>query len=158
MKQFQEDYDTIIELAKFKVHTIFIFMGYHCDQESLLLRCNIFESVKTALTKKNIMRQVKPECLGGEDGEPVAENEEENESDAEGSEVTNGGNLESNLKNLNARDLLLLLLIRIQVEVDLKGARTSGSRTAAGRGRGRGKAAEAEKKETGRGTGSKRKS
>lgn len=60
MKQFQEDY-AIIELAKFKVHTIFIFMGYHCDKESLLLRCNIFESVKTALTKKNIMRQVKPE-------------------------------------------------------------------------------------------------
>ncbi|KAG2297411.1 hypothetical protein Bca52824_044080 [Brassica carinata] len=71
--------------------------------------------------KKRIAAMLEPtvESLSGEDGEPVAENEEENESDAEDS--------------------------GIQVDMDLKGAGTSGSRKAAGRGRGRGKAAEAEK-------------
>ncbi|KAF2583368.1 hypothetical protein F2Q68_00000742 [Brassica cretica] len=60
--------------------------------------------------KKRIAAMLEPtvESLSGEDGEPVAENEEENESDAEDS--------------------------GIQVQVDLKGAGTSGSRKAAGRG------------------------
>ncbi|KAF2611446.1 hypothetical protein F2Q70_00007724 [Brassica cretica] len=69
----------------------------------------LFYKLKKA-PKKRIAAMLEPtvESLSGEDGEPVAENEEENESDAEDS--------------------------GIQVQVDLKGAGTSGSRKAAGRG------------------------
>ncbi|KAF3512457.1 hypothetical protein F2Q69_00000909 [Brassica cretica] len=73
----QEDYDTIMELAKFKG------------------RANPLEGVPPALPgvkkapKKRIAAMLEPtvESLSGEDGEPVAENEEENESDAEDSDA-----------------------------------------------------------------------
>jgi replication factor C subunit 1 len=43
----QEDFDTILELGKFKVYTISFFMGYHChsyDNESSLMYCKLYKS------------------------------------------------------------------------------------------------------------------
>ncbi|XP_009126518.1 replication factor C subunit 1 [Brassica rapa] len=165
----QEDYDTIMELAKFKgranplegvapaVKTALTKKYKETSKTRMVRAADMVQlpGLKKA-PKKRIAAMLEPnvESLGGEDGVPLAENEEENESDAEDSEeATNGEKLESNLKSLNARG--------IQVEVDLKGAGSSGgTRKAAGRGRGRGKAADAsaaEKKATGRGAGAKRK-
>ncbi|CAH8362335.1 unnamed protein product [Eruca vesicaria subsp. sativa] len=164
----QEDYDTIMELAKFKgranplegvppaVKTALTKKYKETSKTRMVRAADMVQlpGVKKA-PKKRIAAMLEPnvESLRDEDGEPLAENEEENESDAEDSEeATNGENLESNLKNLNARG--------IQVEVDLKGAgSSSGTRKTAGKGRGRGKAADApaEKKATGRGAGAKRK-
>ncbi|KAF8044668.1 hypothetical protein N665_7291s0002 [Sinapis alba] len=158
----QEDYDTIIELAKFKgranplegvppaVKTALTKKYNETSKTRMVRAADMVQlpGVKKA-PKKRIAAMLEPtvESLRGEDGEVLAENEEVNESDAEDSEATNGEKLDSNLKDLNARG--------IQVEVDLKRAGSSGSRKAAGRGRGRGKAAEAEKKATGRGAGAK---
>ncbi|KAF2589378.1 hypothetical protein F2Q70_00041533 [Brassica cretica] len=177
----QEDYDTIMELAKFKgranplegvppaVKTALTKKYKEMNKTRMVRAADMVQlpGLKKA-PKKRIAAMLEPnvESLGDEDGVPLAENEEENESDAEDSgnllgltnymkgyysvlvliipeEATNGEKLESNLKQLNARG--------IQVEVDLKGA---------GKGRGRGKAADAsaaEKKATGRGAGAKRK-
>ncbi|CAN8300957.1 unnamed protein product [Cochlearia groenlandica] len=164
----QDDYDTIIELAKFKGHANPLEGVPPAVKTSLTRKYN--ETSKTRMVraadmvqlpgvkkapKKRIAAMIEPtvESSRDEDGELLAENEEENESDAEDSEeATNGEKLESNLKNLNARG--------IQVEVDLKGAGSSGSRKATGKGRGKGKATDAasiEKKATGRGAGAKRK-
>uniref|UniRef100_A0A0D3DWL5 Replication factor C subunit 1 n=1 Tax=Brassica oleracea var. oleracea TaxID=109376 RepID=A0A0D3DWL5_BRAOL len=164
----QEDYDTIMELAKFKgranplegvppaVKTALTKKYKETNKTRMVRAADMVQlpGLKKA-PKKRIAAMLEPnvESLGDEDGVPLAENEEENESDAEDSEeATNGEKLESNLKQLNARG--------IQVEVDLKGAGSSGSRKAAAKGRGRGKAADAsaaEKKATGRGAGAKRK-
>lgn len=164
----QEDYDTIMELAKFKgranplegvapaVKTALTKKYKETSKTRMVRAADMVQlpGLKKA-PKKRIAAMLEPnvESLRDEDGEPFAENEEENESDAEDSEeATNGEKLESNLKSLNARG--------IQVEVDLKGAGSSGTRKAAGKGRGRGKAADApaaEKKATGRGAGAKRK-
>jgi replication factor C subunit 1 len=57
--------------------------------------------------KKRIAAMLEPtvDSLRDEDGEPLADNEEGNGSDAEedSEEATDGEKLESNLKNLNAR-------------------------------------------------------
>ncbi|KAJ0261308.1 Replication factor C subunit 1 [Hirschfeldia incana] len=141
----QEDYDTIMELAKFKgranplegvppaVKTALTKKYNETSKTRMVRAADMVQlpGVKKA-PKKRIAAMLEPtvESLRGEDGEPLAENEEENESDAEDSEeATNGEKLESNLKSLNARG--------IQVEVDLKGAGISGSRKAVGRGRGK---------------------
>ncbi|CDY59005.1 BnaC08g49560D [Brassica napus] len=160
----QEDYDTIMELAKFKgranplegvppaVKTALTKKYKETNKTRMVRAADMVQlpGLKKA-PKKRIAAMLEPnvESLGDEDGVPLAENEEENESDAEDSEeATNGEKLESNLKQLNARG--------IQVEVDLKGAGSSGTRKAAGKGRGRGKAADASAA-TGRGAGAKRK-
>uniref|UniRef100_A0A1J3GNA7 Replication factor C subunit 1 n=1 Tax=Noccaea caerulescens TaxID=107243 RepID=A0A1J3GNA7_NOCCA len=163
----QEDFDTIMELAKFKGRANPLEGVPPAVKAALTKKYN--ETSKTRMVRaadmvqlpglkkaprKRIAAMLEPtvESLRDEDGEPLAENEEENESDAEDSEeATNGEKLELNLKNLNAKG--------IQVEVDLKGAGSSGSRKAASKGRGRGKAADAstEKKAAGRGAGAKRK-
>nr|BAJ33988.1 unnamed protein product [Eutrema halophilum] len=162
----QEDFDTIMELAKFKGRANPLEGVPPAVKSALTKKYN--ETNKTRMVraadmvqlpgmkkapKKRIAAMLEPsvESLKDEDGELLAENEEENESDAEDSEeATDGEKLESNLKNLNARG--------IQVEVDVKGAGSSGLRKAAGKGRGRGKAADAsEKKAAGRGSGAKRK-
>ncbi|KAL1204243.1 Replication factor C subunit 1 [Cardamine amara subsp. amara] len=164
----QEDFDTIMELAKFKGHENPLEGVPPAVKAALTKKYNETNKTRMVRTadmvqlpgvkkapKKRIAAMLEPtgDSLRDEDGEPLAGNEEENASDAEedSEEATDGEKLESNLKNLNARG--------IQVEVDLKGAGSSGSRKAAGKGRGRGKAAEApaEKKATGRGSGAKRK-
>lgn len=43
----QEDFDTIMELGKFKVYTNSFFVGYHChscDNESSLMYCKLYKS------------------------------------------------------------------------------------------------------------------
>ncbi|XP_056852009.1 replication factor C subunit 1 [Raphanus sativus] len=138
----QEDYDTIMELAKFKgrtnplegvppaVKTALTRKYKETNKTRMVRAADMVQlpGVKKA-PKKRIAAMLEPtvESLRGEDGEQVAENEEDKESDAEDSEeATNGEKLESNLKNLNARG--------IRVEVDLK---VSGSKKTTGRGRGK---------------------
>ncbi|CAN8252524.1 unnamed protein product [Cochlearia groenlandica] len=164
----QEDFDTIMELAKFKGHANPLEGVPPAVKAALTKKYN--EASKTRMVraadmvqlpgmkkapKKRIAAMLEPnvETSRDEDGEPLGEGDEEVATDDEEDpeEATNGDTVESNLKKLNAKG--------IQVEVELKG---SGSRKAAagGRGRGRGKAATAastEKKATGRGSAAKRK-
>ncbi|EEF48685.1 hypothetical protein RCOM_1757250 [Ricinus communis] len=82
--------------------------------------------------------------VAGEDGDALAESEEQNSSDAEDLEGTvNGEKLQSELDSLNSKG--------IKVEMELKGtANSNAKRTPSSRGKG-GAASSAEKKPAGRG-------
>ncbi|XP_010535736.1 PREDICTED: replication factor C subunit 1 isoform X3 [Tarenaya hassleriana] len=162
----QEDFDTIMELAKFQKHAnplegvppavkAALTKKYNEESKTRMVRAADLvqlPGVKKA-PKKRVAAMLEPpvEGLGGEDGGPLAENEEDNASDADDSEeAISGEKLQSDLQNLNAKG--------IKVEVELKGAGSSGSKKAGGRGRGRGggraAAASAEKKPASAGRGS----
>ncbi|XP_061372402.1 replication factor C subunit 1 [Gastrolobium bilobum] len=158
----QEDFDTIVELSKFKGHPnpldgiqpaikSALTKAYKEQSKSRMVRAADLVTLPgiKKVPKKRIAAILEP-ADGGEQGEgdTLDESEEENTSDQEG--TTTGDKLQSELQSLNSNAM--------KVQLELKGTGNSSSqKTSAGRGRGKGASASAQKvPQTSRGT-SKRK-
>eukprot|EP00257_Ricinus_communis_P013859 XP_015571395.1 replication factor C subunit 1 isoform X2 [Ricinus communis] len=154
----QEDIDTIVELSKFQGHknpmdgipsAVKAALTRAYKGNKLMLRAADLvplPGVKKA-PKKRIatILESSDDGVAGEDGDALAESEEQNSSDAEdlGKGTVNGEKLQSELDSLNSKG--------IKVEMELKGtANSNAKRTPSSRGKG-GAASSAEKKPAGRG-------
>ncbi|CAK9184653.1 unnamed protein product [Ilex paraguariensis] len=162
----QEDFDTIMEISKFRGHTnpldgiqpavkAALTKAYNKGSKSRVIRTADLVTLPgiKKVPKKRIAAMLEPaeDVLAQENGEALEENEEENSSDTEDLEGSADGEkkLQLDLQSLNSKG--------IQVEVDLKGAGNSGAKKAsAGRGKG---GSDSKDKRGGRGAGaaSKRK-
>lgn len=156
----QEDFDTIVELSKFQGHPSplegiqpavksALTKAYNKGSSSRLVRAAdliTLPGIKKA-PKKRIAAILEPvdDELARENGDALAESEEENSSDTDDMDTANGDKkLPVDLQNLNSKG--------IKVELDLKGAGSSSAKkTPAGRGRGGGSAST--EKKGGRGSG-----
>ncbi|GLT50030.1 hypothetical protein SLA2020_235420 [Shorea laevis] len=161
----QEDFDTIVELSKFQGHPnplegipppvkAALTKAYHEGSKSRMVRAAdliTLPGMKKA-PKKRIAAILEPsdDGLGEENGDTLAENEE-NASDLEDVEGTaNGEKLQEELQSLNSKG--------IKVELELKSAGNSNTKKApAGRGRGRSTSTTEKKGGRGSGAGAKRK-
>ncbi|KAF9684818.1 hypothetical protein SADUNF_Sadunf04G0158200 [Salix dunnii] len=153
----QEDMDTIVELSKFQGHgnpldgipstvKAALTRAYKDENKSRMVRAADLVALpgKKKALKKRVAAILEPtdDGLREENGDALAESEEENSSDTEDMEGTgNGEKLQSELQSLNSKG--------IQVEVELK----SGKEKSKATGRGKGGSASTEKKPAGRGRG-----
>uniref|UniRef100_A0A5B7ACB2 Replication factor C subunit 1 n=1 Tax=Davidia involucrata TaxID=16924 RepID=A0A5B7ACB2_DAVIN len=155
----QEDFDTIVELSKFQGHPnpmdgiqpavkAALTKAYNKGSSSRVVRTAdliTLPGIKKA-PKKRIAAMLEPVDDGlAENGDALAENEEENSSDIEDLKGTVDGEkkLQLDLQSLNSKG--------IQVQVDLKGAgNTSAKKKPLGRGKG---GSETTEKKGGRGSG-----
>lgn len=162
----QEDFDTIVELSKFKGHPnpldgiqpavkAALTKAYKEGSKTRMVRAAdlvTLPGVKKA-PKKRIAAILEPSDDGLADGGgTLAESEEDNSSDTDELEGSaNGEKLQMELQSLNSKGM--------QVELDLKGTgNSSAKKTPAGRGRGKGGSGPSEKKGgRGSGTSTKRK-
>ncbi|XP_027910745.1 replication factor C subunit 1 [Vigna unguiculata] len=149
----QEDFDTIVELSKFKGQPnpldgiqpavkSALTKAYKEQSKSRVVRIAdqiTLPGIKKA-PKKRIAAILEPAEEGGEKGEDATldESEEENTSDTEELEggITKGEKLQSELQSLNSKAM--------QVELELKGTGKSSSKKASG-GRGKGASASGKK-------------
>ncbi|KAH9659424.1 Replication factor C subunit 1 [Citrus sinensis] len=160
----QEDFDSIVELSKFQGHAnplegippavkSALTRAYNAQSKSRMVQAADLvplPGMKKA-PKKRIAAMLEPpdDGIGEENGDNLAENEEENSSDTEGPDATNGEKLQSELQSLNSEG--------IEVQLELKGAgNSSAKRKPAGRGKG-GSASAEKKSGRGSGTAAKRK-
>ncbi|KAH9659429.1 Replication factor C subunit 1 [Citrus sinensis] len=161
----QEDFDSIVELSKFQGHAnplegippavkSALTRAYNAQSKSRMVQAADLvplPGMKKA-PKKRIAAMLEPpdDGIGEENGDNLAENEEENSSDTEGpADATNGEKLQSELQSLNSEG--------IEVQLELKGAgNSSAKRKPAGRGKG-GSASAEKKSGRGSGTAAKRK-
>ncbi|RVW12665.1 Replication factor C subunit 1 [Vitis vinifera] len=136
----QEDFDTIVELSKFQGHPK--SAGGH--------------TASCQAPKKRIAAILEPvdDELARENGDALAESEEENSSDTDDMDTANvirSCQWISRISTLKVGNFPFILM-RIKVELDLKGAGSSSAKkTPAGRGRGGGSAST--EKKGGRGSG-----
>lgn len=154
----QEDFDSIVELSKFQGHAnplegippavkSALTRAYNALSKSRMVRAADLvplPGMKKA-PKKRIAAMLEPpdDGVGEENGDNLAENEEENSSDIEEPDATNGEKLQSELQSLNSEG--------IEVQLQLKGTGSSSAKTKPAS-RGKGGSASAEKK-SGRGSG-----
>ncbi|XP_057455870.1 replication factor C subunit 1 [Lotus japonicus] len=148
----QEDFDTIIELSKFKGHPnpldgiqaavkSALTKAYKEQSKSRMVRAAdlvTLPGIKKA-PKKRIAAILEPNDEAEQvDGDTLDESEEENTSDTEDLGTTTGEKLQSELQSLNSK--------ATQVQLELKGTeKSSSNKTSGGRGRGRGASASAQK-------------
>ncbi|KAH9699368.1 Replication factor C subunit 1 [Citrus sinensis] len=154
----QEDFDSIVELSKFQGHAnplegippavkSALTRAYNAQSKSRMVQAADLvplPGMKKA-PKKRIAAMLEPpdDGIGEENGDNLAENEEENSSDTEGPDAMIGEKLQSELQSLNSEG--------IEVQLELKGAgNSSAKRKPAGRGKGGSTSAE---KKSGRGSG-----
>ncbi|KAH9699364.1 Replication factor C subunit 1 [Citrus sinensis] len=155
----QEDFDSIVELSKFQGHAnplegippavkSALTRAYNAQSKSRMVQAADLvplPGMKKA-PKKRIAAMLEPpdDGIGEENGDNLAENEEENSSDTEGpADAMIGEKLQSELQSLNSEG--------IEVQLELKGAgNSSAKRKPAGRGKGGSTSAE---KKSGRGSG-----
>ncbi|KAG2674239.1 hypothetical protein I3760_13G125000 [Carya illinoinensis] len=161
----QEDFDTIVELSKFRGHPnpldgiqpavkAALTKAYKEGSKSRMVRAAdlvMLPGMRKA-PKKRIAAMLEPSDDGFADvnADTLAENEEENSSDTEDLDSTaNGEKLQLELQSLNSKG--------VQVELDLKGTGNSGAKkTPVGRGKG-GSGSTEKKGGRGAGAGAKRK-
>lgn len=160
----QEDFDSIVELSKFQGHAnplegippavkSALTRAYNAQSKSRMVQAADLvplPGMKKA-PKKRIAAMLEPpdDGIGEENGDNLAENEEENSSDTEGPDAMIGEKLQSELQSLNSEG--------IEVQLELKGAgNSSAKRKPAGRGKG-GSASAEKKSGRGSGTAAKRK-
>ncbi|KAJ6708395.1 CHROMOSOME TRANSMISSION FIDELITY FACTOR 18 [Salix viminalis] len=142
----QEDMDTIVELSKFQGHgnpldgipstvKAALTRAYKDENKSRMVRAADLVALpgKKKALKKRVAAILEPsdDGLREENGDALAESEEENSSDTEDTEGTgNGEKLQSELLSLNSKG--------IQVEVELKSGKekSKAKKTPTGRGRG----------------------
>lgn len=157
----QEDMDTIVELSKFQGHgnpldgipstvKAALTRAYKEERKSRMVRAADLVTLpgKKKAPKKRVAAILEPsdDGLREENGDALAESEEENSSDPEDMEGTgNGEKLQSELQSLNSKG--------IQVEVELKCGKESSKSKKTPTGRGKGGSASTEKKPAGRGRG-----
>uniref|UniRef100_A0A6N2KQP9 Replication factor C subunit 1 n=1 Tax=Salix viminalis TaxID=40686 RepID=A0A6N2KQP9_SALVM len=157
----QEDMDTIVELSKFQGHgnpldgipstvKAALTRAYKDENKSRMVRAADLVALpgKKKALKKRVAAILEPsdDGLREENGDALAESEEENSSDTEDTEGTgNGEKLQSELLSLNSKG--------IQVEVELKSGKEKSKAKKTPTGRGKGGAASTEKKPAGRGRG-----
>ncbi|KAG6789126.1 hypothetical protein POTOM_005216 [Populus tomentosa] len=157
----QEDMDTIVELSKFQGHgnpldgipstvKAALTRAYKEERKSRMVRAADLVTLpgKKKAPKKRVAAILEPsdDGLREENGDALAESEEENSSDTEDMEGTgNGEKLQSELQSLNSKG--------IQVEVELKCGKESSKSKKTPTGRGKGGSASTEKKPAGRGRG-----
>ncbi|KAL5782988.1 hypothetical protein ACOSP7_008017 [Xanthoceras sorbifolium] len=164
----QEDFDTIVELSKFQGHPnplegipppvkSALTRAYNEGSKSRMVRAAdlvTLPGMKKA-PKKRIAAILEPsdDKIGEENGDALAEIDEENSSDTEdpGDDATKSEKLQTELQSLNSKG--------VQVQLELKGTeKSSAKKKPAGRGKGGGAAASSEKKGgRGSGTAAKRK-
>ncbi|XP_012572832.1 replication factor C subunit 1 isoform X2 [Cicer arietinum] len=148
----QEDFDTIVELSKFKGHPnpldgilpavkSALTKAYKEQSKTRTVRAadliNL-PGIKKA-PKKRIAAILEPADEGteqGNGGDALDESEEENTSDNDESDATTGEKLKSELQSLNSKAM--------HVQFELKGTGNSSSKKASG-GRGKGASASAQK-------------
>uniref|UniRef100_A0A6M2EEX5 Replication factor C subunit 1 n=1 Tax=Populus davidiana TaxID=266767 RepID=A0A6M2EEX5_9ROSI len=157
----QEDMDTIVELSKFQGHgnpldgipstvKAALTRAYKEERKSRMVRAADLVTLpgKKKAPKKRVAAILEPsdDGLREENGDALAESEEENSSDTEDMEGTGDGEkLQSELQSLNSKG--------IQVEVELKCGKESSKSKKTPTGRGKGGSASTEKKPAGRGRG-----
>ncbi|KAL9405376.1 hypothetical protein Peur_002348 [Populus x canadensis] len=157
----QEDMDTIVELSKFQGHgnpldgipstvKAALTRAYKEESKSRMVRAADLVTLpgKKKALKKRVAAILEPsdDGLREENGDVLAESEEENSSDTEDMEGTgNGEKLQSELQSLTSKG--------IQVEVELKCGKESSKSKKTPTGRGKGGSASTEKKTAGRGRG-----
>ncbi|KAJ6739654.1 REPLICATION FACTOR C SUBUNIT 1 [Salix koriyanagi] len=157
----QEDMDTIVELSKFQGHgnpldgipstvKAALTRAYKDENKSRMVRAADLVALpgKKKALKKRVAAILEPsdDGLREENGDALAESEEENSSDTEDTEGTgNGEKLQSELLSLNSKG--------IQVEVELKSGKEKSKAKKTPTGRGKGGSASTEKKPAGRGRG-----
>ncbi|XP_011037296.1 PREDICTED: replication factor C subunit 1 [Populus euphratica] len=157
----QDDMDTIVELSKFQGHgnpldgipstvKAALTRAYKGESKSRMVRAADLVTLpgKKKAPKKRVAAILEPsdDGLREENGDALAESEEENSSDTEDMEGTgNGEKLQSELQSLNSKG--------IQVEVELKCGKESSKSKKTPTGRGKGGSASTEKKPAGRGRG-----
>ncbi|KAF7805771.1 replication factor C subunit 1 [Senna tora] len=140
----QEDFDTIVELSKFKGHPnpldgiqpavkSALTKAYKEESKSRMVRAADLVTLPgpKKAPKKRIAAILEPADEGPEQGggDALEESEEENSSDTEELEGTpTGEKLQSELESLNSKAM--------QVQLDLKGTGNSKAKKPAGRGKG----------------------
>ncbi|KAJ1393798.1 Strictosidine synthase, conserved region [Sesbania bispinosa] len=148
----QEDFDTIVELSKFKGHPnpldgiqpavkSALTKAYKEQSKSRMVRAADLVTLPgiKKVPKKRIAAILEPADEGVEqgDGDTLGESEEENTSDTEDLEgTTTGEKLKSELQSLNSKAM--------QVQLELKGTGNSSSKKTSG-GRGKGASASVQK-------------
>ncbi|XP_022765612.1 replication factor C subunit 1 isoform X2 [Durio zibethinus] len=159
----QEDFDTVVELSKFQGHLnplegiptavkAALTRAYNEGSKTRMVRAAdlvTLPGIKKA-PKKRIAAILEPsdDILGEENGDTLPENEE-NASDTENLDTTNGEKLQAELQSLNSRG--------IEVQMELKGTGNSSAKKGlVGRGKG-GKGSAEKKGGRGSGAGAKRK-
>ncbi|XP_054813026.1 replication factor C subunit 1 isoform X2 [Prosopis cineraria] len=146
----QEDFDTIVELSKFKGHPnpldgippavkSALTKAYKEESKSRMVRAADLVNIPGMKkpVKKRVAAILEPSDEGSKQGEgdTLEESEEENSSDTEELGTTTGEKLRSDLQSLNSKGM--------QVQLDLKGTgNLSGRKTPAGRGKGASASAE----------------
>ncbi|XP_027344979.1 replication factor C subunit 1 isoform X3 [Abrus precatorius] len=146
----QEDFDTIVELSKFKGHPnpldgiqpaikSALTKAYKEQSKSGKVRAADLVTLPGVkkVPKKRIAAILEPaEGVEQGEGEALYESEEENTSDTEELDTTTGEKLQSELQSLNSKAM--------QVQLELKGTGNSSSKKTSG-GRGKGASASGQK-------------
>ncbi|CAL5211681.1 unnamed protein product [Lathyrus oleraceus] len=140
----QEDFDTIVELSKFKGHPnpldgilpavkSALTKAYKEQSKTRMVRAAdliTLPGIKKA-PKKRIAAILEPVDEGveqGDDNNALDESEEENNSDADESGAVTGEKLKSELQSLSSKGM--------QVQLELKGTGSSSKKASGGRGKG----------------------
>ncbi|CAL5425574.1 unnamed protein product [Camellia sinensis] len=171
----QDDFNTIVEISKLQGRPnpldgvqpavkAALTKAYNKGSSSRVIRTADLITLPgiKKVPKKRVAAMLEPveEGLAEENGDALAENEEENSSDTEDSGDTADGEekVQLDLQSLNSKEFLehvCLNSVGIQVHMDLKGAgNTSAKKAPSGRGKGGGSDATVKKEKGGRGGGS----